>query len=217
MMLPKHPKQPSSMVEDLIVQYRQKREEIQSRLKEFMRVPESQYFYELVYCLLTPQSSAENAWQVVESLRRNGFQKKGFNPEPYLSNRKHYIRFHRSKSQHLLAAREKYRDASSLFTDKLPAFKKRELLVASFKGLGYKESTHFLRNIGKSEDLAILDRHILRCLQRYNVIGATPATLSKKIYLEIEAAFQEFAAVTEIPMTELDLLFWWIGTGRIFK
>jgi len=38
----------------------------------------------------------------------------------------------------------------------------REYLVDHVKGLGFKESSHFLRNIGFSDKVAIIDRHVLR-------------------------------------------------------
>jgi len=45
----------------------------------------------------------------------------------------------------------------------------REFLVKEVKGVGYKESSHYLRNIGY-RNLAILDRHILNNLKNLNVI-----------------------------------------------
>lgn len=52
--------------------------------------------------------------------------------------------------------------------------------------MSYKEASHFLRNVGFGEDVAILDRHILRNLERLAVIDEIPKTLSPKLYLEIE-------------------------------
>jgi thermostable 8-oxoguanine DNA glycosylase len=39
--------------------------DIRNRLSEFRAVPDTDYFYELAYCLLTPQSSAVHAGRVV--------------------------------------------------------------------------------------------------------------------------------------------------------
>jgi N-glycosylase/DNA lyase len=93
----------------------------------------------------------------------------------------------------------------------------REWLVKNVKGLGYKEATHFLRNIGKNGELAILDRHILRNLKRYGAIRTIPETLSRKKYLQIEKQFQKFAQQVEIPINAMDLLFWSFETGEILK
>ncbi|HEX9829408.1 MAG TPA: hypothetical protein VGB10_04275 [Bacteroidota bacterium] len=84
-------------------------------------------------------------------------------------------------------------------------------------GLGYKEATHFLRNIGKNDGLAILDRHILRNLKRYGAIRSLPDTLSRKQYLSIEKRFMKFSERVGIPVDELDLLFWSMETGEIRK
>ena len=85
------------------------------------------------------------------------------------------------------------------------------------KGLGYKEASHFLRNIGVGLDLAILDRHIIKNLKRYGVIEEVPKSLTPKKYLEIEEKMKEFARRIDIPMPELDLLFWSMETGEVFK
>lgn len=84
-------------------------------------------------------------------------------------------------------------------------------------GLGMKEASHFMRNIGLFEDIAILDRHILKNLIEYDVISEIPKTLTVKIYLEIEQKMKEFAEKIKIPFTELDLLFWSEETGHVFK
>ena len=88
-------------------------------------------------------------------------------------------------------------------------------LVKNVKGLGLKEASHFLRNTGH-ENLAILDRHILKNLAKLNIIEL-PKTLTPKIYFEIENKFQNFSKEVNIPMDELDLLFWSMETGEIFK
>ena len=85
------------------------------------------------------------------------------------------------------------------------------------KGLGYKEASHFLRNIGRGKNLAILDVHILRNLKRCGVIRKIPATLTKKTYLDTEERMRKLAANINIPLEELDLLFWSLETGFVFK
>jgi N-glycosylase/DNA lyase len=93
----------------------------------------------------------------------------------------------------------------------------REWLVNKIDGLGYKEASHFLRNIGMGEEIAILDRHILRNLKEIGVIEEIPESLSKKKYMQIEKQMIEFARQIRIPVSHLDLLLWYKGTGEIFK
>ena len=84
--------------------------------------------------------------------------------------------------------------------------------------MGYKEASHFLRNIGFADDLAILDRHILKNLKIFGIIEEIPKSLSKKKYLEIEKAMKKFAIEkVKVPVAHLDFLFWYLFNGEIFK
>lgn len=194
-----------------------RKEAIRNRLEDFRRVQPSEYFYEMAYCLLTPQTSAESAGKVVEELQRLWFHSRPVDPEPVLRNSATYIRFHRTKSQHLLKLKVDFPLVLESLARELPASELREWLVGNVKGLGYKESTHFLRNVGRNNGLAILDRHILRNLKRYGAIRSLPKTLSRKHYLSIERQFMRFADRSGIPLDELDLLFWSMETGVIRK
>ncbi|MBF8295321.1 MAG: N-glycosylase/DNA lyase [Bacteroidetes bacterium] len=194
-----------------------RRKAIRRRLGEFRRVKPSEYFYELVYCLLTPQTSAENAGRVVDKLRELSFHELPVDPEPILRSRSTYIRFHRTKSNHLVKLKEEFPIVLGSITPDISPFELREWLVKNVKGLGYKEATHFLRNVGRNGGLAILDRHILRNLKRLGAIRSLPKTLSRKKYLSIEQQFMRFAERSGIPLDELDLLFWSMETGVIRK
>ena len=197
-------------------EYARRRREIANRLAQFAAVPHSEYYYELAYCLMTPQSSAAHAGKVVERLRQEGFQARGFNPAPILARRDHYIRFHNTKARRLLEAR----DAMEAIDIRLSAggepAEMRAWLVDHVKGLGWKEASHFLRNVGY-RGLAILDRHILKNLRHHRVISVLPGALTAPRYMAIEEKFRRFAGEIDIPMDELDLLFWSRETGEILK
>ncbi len=197
--------------------YAERADAIRRRLDDFRAVRHDAYLFELIYCLLTPQSSARNAQKVVDALQHTGFAGQPFDPEPILRDRKHYIRFHRTKSKHLLRVRDQMTEITTALAAHSDPRESREWLVRNVKGLGYKESTHFLRNIGRSGDLAILDRHMLRNMKRYGAVRQLPDTLSRRHYLRLERAFQRFAQSIGIPPGELDLLFWSMETGEILK
>lgn len=197
--------------------YEERRPAIRKRLSEFAAVPVSEYFYELAYCLLTPQSSAIHADLVIRSLRAASFAERGDNPEPMLREPTQYIRFHRTKAKHLLHARVIFPAVLQVLDNGRSASEIREWLVKNVKGLGYKEATHFLRNIGRNAGLAILDRHILRNLKRFGAIRSIPPAISRKKYLSIEDKFRMFSERIGIPLDELDLLFWSMETGEIRK
>jgi N-glycosylase/DNA lyase len=201
---------------ELLEAYSARRGAIAARLAEFAAVPPGGYFYELLYCLLTPQSSAVNAGLVVDTLRRRGFMESPFDPEPVLADREHYIRFHKTKAARLISARERYGEISEQLSNGHSSPGLRSWLAGNVNGLGWKEASHFLRNIGH-RDLAILDRHILRHLVTNGVIRNVPPVLTGKRYLAIETKFQAFSARVGIPMDELDLLFWSLETGQILK
>lgn len=201
---------------DLKLKYSKLKSKIQQRLDDFLKVKQSDYFYELVYCLLTPQSSARNASKVVKLLKSNKFHKQDINPQPILSHKESYIRFHNNKSNYLLEFKKQYPLIELQLRNGNSSIDLREWLVRNVKGLGYKEASHFLRNIGH-RNLAILDRHILKNLVRVGVLNELPKSLSKNNYLKIEEKFKQFSKNIDIPMDELDLLFWSMETGEILK
>lgn len=196
--------------------YLKRKREIRRRLREFRNVKPEMYFYELVYCILTPQSRASNAFRVTEELHMKNFQNIDFNPEPILGQRECYIRFHRTKAKHLLKVRQQYPAIEKMLLGSISAYELRQWLVKNVIGMGWKEASHFLRNIGH-RDLAILDRHILKHLQLFGLIRTFPKTLTLKKYLQIEKKFRNFSNKCGIAMDELDLLFWSLGTGMILK
>ena len=207
---------PPLKLSELKSNYRNLKSDIRKRLNDFSAVPKSEYFYELAYCLLTPQSSAVNADKVISLLKANKFKSKEINPEPILRRKDCYIRFHRNKSRYLVTAKEQFPATSTQIANNISSEDLRLWLVKNVKGLGWKESSHFLRNIGH-RNLAILDRHILRNLVRLGVLRELPKTLTTKNYLQIEEKFRKFSKQVGIPMDELDLLFWCMETGQILK
>ena len=189
---------------------------IQKRLQEFASVPRKDYFYELVYCLLTPQSSAVNARKTVERLRQEEFHRKDFSPASILRNKSHYIRFHNTKAKHLTEAKTRFSDIEAVLASGYTNEEQRSWLIDNVKGFGWKEASHFLRNIGR-RDMAILDRHILKNLKLHRVIKSIPETLTPKRYRDIELRFRRFGNSIGKSMDELDLLFWARETGHILK
>ena len=173
---------------------------IEGRLDEFRKVKPEKYFKELAFCLCTPQSKAKSCWLAVEDLSKRDFDSSVVRDVL----QKHGVRFCNNKSKYIFEVKGK-----DLKLD-------RDWLVENVKGLGMKEASHFLRNIGKGEDLAILDRHILKNLVRLEVIDKTPTNLSNNKYLEIENKMKDFSNKIGIPLDHLDLLLWSLETGEVF-
>jgi N-glycosylase/DNA lyase len=132
------------------------------------------------------------------------------------------VRFHNKKAKYIIEARHLFKKNGTLsIKPRLSNFETpieaRDWLVRNIKGLGFKEASHLLRNVGMGQELAILDRHILKNLATYGVIEKVPASISKKKYLEIEKHMTEFSRIIKIPVAHLDLLFWYKETGEVFK
>ena len=83
------------------------------------------------------------------------------------------------------------------------------------KGLGWKEASHFLRNIG-FRDYAIVDYHIADVLERHGMIKK-PKSMTKAAYLGIEGVLRAFARRMEMSLAELDLYLWYLETGEVLK
>ena len=201
--------------------------EIAKRLREFAQIgmngTDRQLFTELAFCLLTPQSKAIYCWKAVECLLDTDLLISGKDYE-IARDIKGKTRFHNQKGKNVVVARELFTDPNS---GKLEirkqigtldsVFNLREWLVGNVRGLGYKEASHFLRNIGKGKTLAILDRHILTKLTDLQVIAEVPASLPPKLYDQIEVEMQMFCRQIGMRMDHLDMVLWYMQTGDVFK
>ncbi len=124
-------------------------------------------------------------------------------------------RFYNRRAEFIVDARKHFgiKKKVSEFADGRAA---RTYLVENVKGLGYKEASHFLRNTG-FDNVAILDRHILRIMNEHGIIQKIPAHLTGKNYLEFEAALDKFAEKAKVNHSLLDLYLWYLKTGKILK
>jgi len=207
----------STLPDTHVKHYQQFKSVIESRLTDFVHVKPESYFYELCYCLCTPQSKAVNASKVVEILQEKQFFECGFNPEEILRDNSHYIRFHNQKSISLLRARENWCNIEMIVTDDtIDIMQKRDSLVKHVRGLGMKEASHFLRNIGMF-GVAIIDRHVLKHLVLCGVFREIPRLTSKKDYLTIERQWFDYCYTIRLKQEIVDLLFWSFETGHVLK
>lgn len=197
---------------------------IKKRLKDFRAVwnkPERKIFSELCFCLCTPQSKAIMCNKAISSLEETGILFKGSFAQisPFLKT--NGVRFYNNKTRYIVEARNLFSKNKYIYIkEKINTSdikKTRDWLVKNIKGLGYKEASHFLRNIGWGKNLAILDVHILRNMLKLKIIKKIPKTISKKQYLQLEKKLEFFSKKSRIPMGELDLLFWSMETREVFK
>jgi N-glycosylase/DNA lyase len=192
--------------------YQTRKKAITQQLAAFTTVRGDDVFYELCFCLLTPQSSGLRADACVQELKALDFL---HNPVDLLPILRKKIRFHNNKAKYLLEVKRNYSLLKKQILT-LDPFPLRDYLLTHVRGFGLKETHHFLRNIGY-RNFAILDRHILKNLKRFKVIRNLPKTLTKKRYFKIEQRFKDFSERIGISLDELDLLFWSMETGVVFK
>ena len=191
------------------------REMVEGRLGEFREAGkggEGRWFSELCFCILTANYTAHGGMRIQKELGEEGFCNL---PHPELVAKLKGLghRFYNTRGKFIVEAREKRvkRELGGKSQREM-----REWLVGNVKGLGWKEASHFLRNLGYFE-LAIIDRHILSILKEYGYISEIPKTLGKRKYLEMEGILGKIAEKAGMSQGELDLYLWHMKTGKVLK
>jgi len=189
---------------------------VESRINEFKEIRSKfhdKIFGELCFCVMTANCSAEKCIEV-QKLVGDGFH--NLHEEKLAQNLRLYgYRFPNIRAKYIVQARELQGELKSNIKTYKDLHKLREWIVKNIKGLGYKEASHFLRNIGFT-DYAIIDFHILDLLTKFNLIEK-PKTLTKTKYLEIEELLEKIAEGLNLNLAELDLYMWYMETGKILK
>jgi len=181
--------------------------------KEFGRKGNEVWFSELCFCILTANSTAKLGLKIQGELG-DGFLTL---PKKELTRRLKEFghRFYNKRADFIVSAR-KFEGIKDIITKFPDAQRAREWLVENVDGIGWKEASHFLRNVG-FDDVAILDRHILALMREQGLIGQVPRTLTRRRYLEIEEKLKELAEKVGLPLAELDLYMWYLKTGWVSK
>jgi N-glycosylase/DNA lyase len=192
------------------------KEIVDRRIKEFENVGNSSnesIFSELCFCIMTANFNAERSIMIQNNIKTGFCNLEESELAEKLSKLGH--RFPSARAKYITEAR-KHKD---ILRELMNSFDNhaelREWLADNVKGLGYKEASHFLRNIG-FRDLAIIDFHIVDLLVRYGLIEK-PKTMTRKKYVEIEEVLKGLAEQSNLSLAELDLYLWYMETGKILK
>ncbi len=172
----------------------------------------NELFSELCYCILTANCQAQTCMNIQKTFPYS-FSNATKNQITTHLKKNHY-RFPNIRSQYIIEAQSHKNKLKEILSN-YDSIQKREWFIDNIKGLGMKEASHYLRNIGYDE-YAIIDTHILSILQRYKIIKK-PKTITKNKYLQIEQQLQEIAIKTELTLAILDLYLWYMETGKILK
>lgn len=204
--------------------YGKKKSIIRNRLNEFRKIKEkaddNQLFEELAFCICTAGASAKMGLRSVKAMRDilptgslKALRKRLDGVHRFPNARPAYIVHTREylKSEHNF----KIKELLNSFDDPI---ERRDFLAKNknIKGIGYKESSHFLRNIGYP-GYAILDKHILNTLYEFKVIKSPKPPSTRDKYLYTEQKLIDFSDTIGIHLDELDLLLWSEKTGEILK
>ncbi len=199
----------------LAKEYEKIKDRIEEKLKEFennRNLKKEEKFIELCFCILVANNRLEKTKDVWEKIGKKflTISKK----ELKEALKSYGLRFYNKRAEYIIQARN-FIDEIDKNIEKC----NREWFVKNIKGIGYKEASHFLRNMGY-KNFAILDRHVIRFLIKNKIIEKQKP-LTKKNYLEIEEKLKEIAkrlstiVKKEINLAELDLLIFYLQTGRI--
>ncbi len=211
-------------IENIRAAHQARRREIRQRLAEFRDIwktgSDTRLWEELVYCIFTAGASARMGLRAVDAVRP--LLKSGTREEmtDALSG---VHRYPVARPGYIIVTRDyltencrmRLRERIAGFRDPI---ERRDWLAGErrIKGLGYKEASHFLRNVGLS-GYAIVDKHILRSLAELGVIDSPKPPTTRQRYLETEQRMKRFAGEVGIDFDELDLVLWSMKTGEILK
>ena len=214
------------VLEDIRATHKARRKEIRARLDQFREVwrhgSNARLWEELVFCIFTAGASARMGFRAIDAIRPLLIDGTREDMTVALRNAGAH-RFPVERPGYVVVTRDYLRDHCNLelreqlqsFTDPI---ERRDWLAREkrIKGLGYKESSHFLRNIGLMGH-AILDKHVMSCLTDLKVVETPKPPATRARYLETEERLRLFAREIRIDFDELDLVLWSMKTGEVLK
>ena len=215
---------PAVTIKEIKKAHAERRDQIRERLDQFAAVwkrgDDRELWEEMVFCFFTGGCSAAMGLRSVEAVRpvlmdgdRTQIANALAGSHRYPNARAGYVVHSREflKERYNLELRKKLHDFDC-------SFERRDWLVREkgIKGLGYKEASHYLRNIG-FRGYAILDKHVLNCLSELKIIDDPKPPNTRAKYLTVEDQLRKLTRRLNIDFDELDLVLWSMKTGVILK
>ncbi|MBU2561428.1 MAG: N-glycosylase/DNA lyase [Nanoarchaeota archaeon] len=189
---------------------------VERRKREFKALGNSsskELFKEMCFCILTANYTAEGGIRIQKEIG-DGFLTLS---ERRLAARLKELghRFPNTRANYIVEARKHTAGLKKTLSSFSCTADARDWLAKNVKGLGYKEASHFLRNIGH-DDVAIVDFHIIDFLVDHGAVER-PKTITPRKYVEIEDVLKKIGLGAGMDMAELDLYMWYCETGKILK
>lgn len=189
---------------------------IDNRLQEFKQAGQqhsNHIFKEACFCIMTANFTAERSIMIHTTIG-NGFLDL---PEKQLALKLKKLghRFPNTRAKYITEAR-KHKDTIKKTINGINDEQMlRQWIMENIKGLGIKESSHFLRNIG-FDNYAIIDFHVVDILHEHKMIKR-PKTMTVKNYIKVENRLSKLCEKAKMTQAELDLYLWYLETGKILK
>jgi N-glycosylase/DNA lyase len=211
-------------IDNIRREHHARRREIRRRLNEFSNIgrgaTDENLWAEMVYCLFTGGCSARMGLNALDATRPLLMTA---DREQLAGRLKGVHRYPNARARYVVETREfLHRDCGFRLRDRLEGFacpqERRDWLVREkgIKGLGYKEASHYLRNIG-FKGYAILDKHVLRCLAELKIIDDPKPPSTRQAYLTVEDKLRTLSERVRIDFDALDLVLWSMKTGVVLK
>ena len=210
-------------IQQILQNHNLKKASIRKKLAEFENVKYSSdeiIFEELVLCILTAGASAKMGISSINVIKDVLFD---CTELQLVKKLRGVYRFPNVRSKYIIHTRNYLKNAFNMQLKRLlfsfeDSDERRKFFALNkdIKGIGPKESSHFLRNIG-FKGYAILDKHILNCLYELKVTKSAKPPTNLKKYKEIENQLKKFSIKHKIDFEELDLLLWSEKTGEVLK
>ncbi|MBN2142350.1 N-glycosylase/DNA lyase [Candidatus Woesearchaeota archaeon] len=191
---------------------------VDSRMRDFeffQDASDSEVWSELCFCLLTANFQAEKSMRIQAELGGAFLS----HTEEGLSSELRRLghRFPNMRAKFIVDARRHLRGLRARLDSFDDDHARRMWLVDNVKGLGMKEASHFLRNIGY-KDYAIVDFHIVDKLVDSGLVARPKSrSLTPKSYLAIEQCLKDLGKKSGLSQAELDLYLWYAETGKVLK
>lgn len=201
---------------------------------------ESKLLSELVLCILSSQEKYEVALAVMKELRKQNVLRVPKNktefkeiesqvkstlktPVAYKSNEQFYsrrLRFFMKKAHYVIATIENIYlndlTIKEILRQQDCIQETRKNIIKYSYGLGPKQASMFLRNIGYHTEFAVLDKHVIDYMKLMGLTKVSEASFSNiSAYQKIEMQLKSYAESFNLNLLHLDLAIW--TTMRILK
>jgi len=191
------------------------------QLNDWRSLDESKLRFEMTSCILGSLVSAESANRAATRIANAGLLEPGrrVNDETAQnisdllrnSDGKSGYRFYKSRAKYIASTLQNLESVNltTHLDESTTAREARAIVTQNVIGFGPKQTSLFLRNIGYTYELGILDAHVLKFMKMNGLYtGDIPTGFTFKKYTQIEEELIDFARDVDIPVGILDQAIW---------